>query len=67
MSETPKSGYGLEAEPLWPLPAPEQNITYKVIAKFDDGVFDIDDDGNWRQIGPAPERCRCLACRLAGR
>ena len=67
MSDAPKNGYGFDVLPLWPLPSPEQPITYKIIAKFDDGTFDIDEDGNWRRIGPAPERCRCLACRLAGR
>jgi hypothetical protein len=41
------------------MPSP---MTYKMTARFDDGLFDIDEDGNWRKIGPPNAPCRCLAC-----
>ena len=42
-------------------------MTYKVRARFDDGLFDLDDDGNWRKIGPPNPPCRCLYCVTSGR
>lgn len=37
-------------------------MTYKVTARFDDGLYDLDEVGNWRLIGPPDPQCRCLAC-----
>lgn len=39
-----------------------KSITYKVTARFDDGLYDVDEDGNWRKIGPPNPPCRCLYC-----
>lgn len=40
-------------------------IKYIITAKFDDGLFDLDEDGNWRKIGPPDPPCRCLYCMTA--
>ena len=42
-------------------------ISYKVTARFDDGLYDLDEHGNWRKIGPPNPPCRCLYCMTSGR